>query len=186
MARELIEERCRDALREHSTWLVTRSRAKSRWRSKAEMTEWVREAVEEELRGAAWRRASRARSIAATGSSRRGRLPESGVNLRVRRHRHRAPHADAAFHDLARELRVRALDIRRISRATLLNDGPIERARHRVATHAVAALREATASRFRPARLLRRTRPISERSPRKWPLDGLIECIRSPSMHAHA
>lgn len=47
--RELIEARCRDALREHSTWLVHQVTREVALALESEVTEWVREAVEEEL-----------------------------------------------------------------------------------------------------------------------------------------
>ncbi|WP_087630807.1 DUF2486 family protein [Caballeronia telluris] len=47
--RELIESRCRDALREHSTWLVHQITREVALALEAEMTDWVREAVDEEL-----------------------------------------------------------------------------------------------------------------------------------------
>jgi hypothetical protein len=47
--RELIEERCRETLREHSTWLVHQITREVALALETEMTEWVREAVEEEL-----------------------------------------------------------------------------------------------------------------------------------------
>lgn len=47
--RELIESRCRDALREHSTWLVNQITREVALALESELTDWVREAVEEEL-----------------------------------------------------------------------------------------------------------------------------------------
>jgi hypothetical protein len=47
--RELIETRCREALQEHSTWLVHQVTREVALALETEMTEWVREAVEEEL-----------------------------------------------------------------------------------------------------------------------------------------
>jgi len=47
--RELIEERCRETLREHSIWLVHQITREVALALETEMTEWVREAVEEEL-----------------------------------------------------------------------------------------------------------------------------------------
>ncbi|SAK50814.1 hypothetical protein AWB79_01678 [Caballeronia hypogeia] len=49
-ARALIEERCRDVLREHSTQLVSAITREVALALEGRMREWVREAVEEELR----------------------------------------------------------------------------------------------------------------------------------------
>ncbi|SAL15898.1 hypothetical protein AWB71_00584 [Caballeronia peredens] len=49
-ARGLIEERCRDALREHSTQLVAAITREVAAALEGRMSEWVREAVEAELR----------------------------------------------------------------------------------------------------------------------------------------
>jgi hypothetical protein len=53
--RSLIEERCRESLQEHSTWLVSQITREVALALETELTEWVREAVVDELgrRGAA-------------------------------------------------------------------------------------------------------------------------------------
>jgi Protein of unknown function (DUF2486) len=47
--RALIEERCRESLQEHSTWLVSQITREVALALETEMTEWVREAVADEL-----------------------------------------------------------------------------------------------------------------------------------------
>ena len=47
--RDIVEDRCRDALREHSSWLVHQITREVAIALEAQMSEWVREAVEEEL-----------------------------------------------------------------------------------------------------------------------------------------
>lgn len=47
--RTLIEERCRESLQEHSTWLVSQITREVALALETEMTEWVREAVADEL-----------------------------------------------------------------------------------------------------------------------------------------
>ncbi|WP_321792360.1 DUF2486 family protein [Caballeronia sp. J97] len=49
-ARALIEERCREVLREHSTQLVSAITREVAMALEARMSEWVRDAVENELR----------------------------------------------------------------------------------------------------------------------------------------
>ncbi|BCQ22544.1 DUF2486 family protein [Caballeronia sp. NK8] len=49
-ARTLIEERCREMLREHSTQLVSAITREVAMALEGRMSEWVREAVESELR----------------------------------------------------------------------------------------------------------------------------------------
>ncbi|MFM0321546.1 DUF2486 family protein [Caballeronia glebae] len=49
-ARALIEERCGEALREHSTQLVSTITREVAMALESRMSEWVRDAVEEELR----------------------------------------------------------------------------------------------------------------------------------------
>ncbi|BBU26855.1 hypothetical protein BTHE68_05890 [Burkholderia sp. THE68] len=49
-ARALIEERCREVLREHSTQLVSAITREVAMALEGRMSEWVREAVESELR----------------------------------------------------------------------------------------------------------------------------------------
>lgn len=49
-ARALIEERCREVLREHSTQLVSAITREVAMALEGRMNEWVREAVEDELR----------------------------------------------------------------------------------------------------------------------------------------
>lgn len=49
-ARALIEERCREVLREHSTQLVSAITREVATALEGRMSEWVHEAVEEELR----------------------------------------------------------------------------------------------------------------------------------------
>jgi hypothetical protein len=49
-ARPLIEERCREVLREHSTQLVSAITRQVAMALEGRMSEWVREAVEDELR----------------------------------------------------------------------------------------------------------------------------------------
>ncbi|SAK42173.1 hypothetical protein AWB80_00491 [Caballeronia pedi] len=49
-ARALIEERCREVLREHSTQLVSAITREVAMALESRMSGWVREAVEEELR----------------------------------------------------------------------------------------------------------------------------------------
>ncbi|SAK74585.1 hypothetical protein AWB77_03347 [Caballeronia fortuita] len=49
-ARVLIEERCRDVLREHSTQLVSAITREVAMALEGRMSEWVRDAVEHELR----------------------------------------------------------------------------------------------------------------------------------------
>jgi hypothetical protein len=49
-ARALIEARCRDVLREHSTQLVSAITREVAMALEGRMSEWVREAVENELR----------------------------------------------------------------------------------------------------------------------------------------
>ena len=49
-ARALIEERCRDVLRDHSTQLVAAITREVAMALEGRMSEWVREAVENELR----------------------------------------------------------------------------------------------------------------------------------------
>jgi hypothetical protein len=45
----VIEARCRDALQDHTTWLVNQITREVALALETEMTGWVREAVEEEL-----------------------------------------------------------------------------------------------------------------------------------------
>ncbi|WP_144144981.1 DUF2486 family protein [Paraburkholderia sp. BCC1884] len=47
--RGIIEARCRDALQEHTTWLVNQITREVAMTLETEMTGWVREAVEEEI-----------------------------------------------------------------------------------------------------------------------------------------
>lgn len=47
--RALIEERCRESLQEHSTWLVSQITREVALALETELTEWVREAVADEL-----------------------------------------------------------------------------------------------------------------------------------------
>jgi hypothetical protein len=47
--RTVIEARCRDALQDHTTWLVSQITREVALALETEMTGWVREAVEEEL-----------------------------------------------------------------------------------------------------------------------------------------
>lgn len=47
--RAVIEARCRDALSDHTTWLVTQITREVALALETELTEWVRDAVEEEL-----------------------------------------------------------------------------------------------------------------------------------------
>jgi hypothetical protein len=47
--REVIEARCRDALQDHTTWLVNQITREVALALETEMTGWVREAVDEEL-----------------------------------------------------------------------------------------------------------------------------------------
>jgi hypothetical protein len=47
--RTLIEERCRESLQEHSTWLVSQITREVALALETELTEWVREAVADEL-----------------------------------------------------------------------------------------------------------------------------------------
>jgi hypothetical protein len=47
--RTLIEERCRESLQEHSNWLVSQITREVALALETELTEWVREAVVEEL-----------------------------------------------------------------------------------------------------------------------------------------
>jgi hypothetical protein len=47
--RSVIEARCRDALQDHTTWLVNQITREVALALETEMTGWVREAVEEEL-----------------------------------------------------------------------------------------------------------------------------------------
>ncbi|RFU46262.1 DUF2486 family protein [Paraburkholderia sp. DHOC27] len=47
--RAVIEARCRDALQDHTTWLVSQITREVALALETEMTGWVREAVEEEL-----------------------------------------------------------------------------------------------------------------------------------------
>ena len=47
--RDLIEARCRDALQDHTTWLVTQITREVALALETEVTGWVREAVEEEI-----------------------------------------------------------------------------------------------------------------------------------------
>jgi hypothetical protein len=47
--RAVIEARCRDALQDHTTWLVNQITREVALALETEMTGWVREAVEEEL-----------------------------------------------------------------------------------------------------------------------------------------
>lgn len=47
--RGIIEARCRDALQEHTTWLVTQITREVALTLESEMSGWVREAVEEEI-----------------------------------------------------------------------------------------------------------------------------------------
>jgi hypothetical protein len=45
----VIEARCRDALQDHTTWLVNQITREVALALETEMTGWVREAVEEEI-----------------------------------------------------------------------------------------------------------------------------------------
>jgi hypothetical protein len=47
--RALIEQRCRESLQEHSTWLVSQITREVALALETELTEWVREAVADEL-----------------------------------------------------------------------------------------------------------------------------------------
>lgn len=47
--REVIESRCRDALQDHTTWLVSQITREVALALETEMTGWVREAVDEEM-----------------------------------------------------------------------------------------------------------------------------------------
>ncbi len=47
--RALIEERCRESLQEHSTWLVSQITREVALALETELTVWVREAVADEL-----------------------------------------------------------------------------------------------------------------------------------------
>lgn len=47
--RALIEARCRESLQEHSTWLVSQITREVALALETELTEWVREAVADEL-----------------------------------------------------------------------------------------------------------------------------------------
>ena len=47
--RTLIEERCRESLQEHSTWLVSQITREVALALETELTQWVREAVADEL-----------------------------------------------------------------------------------------------------------------------------------------
>lgn len=47
--RALIEERCRESLQEHSTWLVSQITREVALALETELTQWVREAVADEL-----------------------------------------------------------------------------------------------------------------------------------------
>ena len=47
--REVIEARCRDALQDHTTWLVSQITREVALALETEMTNWVREAVDEEM-----------------------------------------------------------------------------------------------------------------------------------------
>lgn len=47
--RDIIEARCRDALQEHTAWLVSQITREVALTLETEMTGWVREAVEEEI-----------------------------------------------------------------------------------------------------------------------------------------
>jgi hypothetical protein len=47
--RALIEERCRESLQEHSVWLVSQITREVALALETELTEWVREAVADEL-----------------------------------------------------------------------------------------------------------------------------------------
>ncbi len=47
--REVIEARCRDALQDHTSWLVTQITREVALALETEMTNWVREAVDEEM-----------------------------------------------------------------------------------------------------------------------------------------
>ena len=47
--RALIEERCRESLQEHSTWLVSQITREVALALETELTQWVREAVTDEL-----------------------------------------------------------------------------------------------------------------------------------------
>lgn len=49
-ARPMIEERCREVLREHSTQLISAITREVALALEGQMNDWVREAVEEELR----------------------------------------------------------------------------------------------------------------------------------------
>jgi hypothetical protein len=47
--RALIEQRCRESLQEHSTWLVSQITREVALALETELTQWVREAVADEL-----------------------------------------------------------------------------------------------------------------------------------------
>jgi uncharacterized membrane protein YhfC len=47
--RALIEERCKESLQEHSTWLVSQITREVALALETELTQWVREAVADEL-----------------------------------------------------------------------------------------------------------------------------------------